>query len=249
VSPRPRAQLPDEAFERNGHARVDATAPRNRTAGTIRELIDLVVSRDVDDEILATAAGDLEAVLDRLNAAAAPGKRVRGHPDPSNHPQDYFPNSPLAGATNPLSLPLDMWGVSNPGGLDFIRGRAVFSLAYEGPPTCVHGGMIALLFDEILGNANIVAGRPGMTGTLTIRYRRPTPLLVPLELEARQIRVEGRKIMTTGTITVAGEITAEAEAIFIEVPPSQMLGIAGHNAQRAGGDVVDPELRRAIEAD
>jgi hypothetical protein len=109
--------------------------------------------------------------------------------------------------------------------------------------------MIALLFDEILGNANIIAGRPGMTGTLTIRYRRPTPLLVPLELEARQIRVEGRKIMTTGTITVAGEITAEAEAIFIEVPPSQMLGIAGHNAQRAGGDVVDPELRRAIEAD
>ncbi len=48
---------------------------------------------------------------------------------------------------------------------------------YEGPPTCVHGGVIAELFDELLGISNILAGPGAMTGTLTIRYRRPTPLL------------------------------------------------------------------------
>ena len=40
--------------------------------------------------------------------------------------------------------------------------------------------MIAETFDEMLGAANIVAGNPGMTGTLTIRYRKPTPLRTDL---------------------------------------------------------------------
>ena len=107
--------------------------------------------------------------------------------------------------------------------------------------------MIALLFDEILGTANLVAGRPGMTGTLSVRYRRPTPLLIPLELEARQIRVDGRKIITEATISVEGEVTASAEAIFIEVPPAQMLGIIGGNAERAGDAVIDKTMRQVLE--
>ncbi len=53
---------------------------------------------------------------------------------------------------------------------------ACFDWAYEGPPTCVHGGVIAEVFDEVLGAANIVAGVRAMTGTLTVRYRKPTPL-------------------------------------------------------------------------
>ena len=85
-----------------------------------------------------------------------------------------------------------------------------------------------------------------MTGTLTIRYRRPTPLLTPLELEAKQVNVDGRKIATVGTISVDGVITAEAEAIFIEVPPEQMLGIVSNNAERAGSAVVDPELAQLV---
>jgi len=107
--------------------------------------------------------------------------------------------------------------------------------------------MVALLFDEILGNANLVANRPGMTGTLTIKYRRPTPLLTPLDLEARQVSVDGRKIHTQATISVNGEVTAEATAIFIEVPPAQMVGIVERNAERADGDVIDPLMRQAIE--
>ena len=107
--------------------------------------------------------------------------------------------------------------------------------------------MVALLFDEILGNANLVAGRPGMTGTLTVRYRRPTPLMTPLELEARQVSVDGRKIHTEARISVNGEVTAEATAVFIEVPPTQMLGIVERNAERADGDVIDPVMRQAIK--
>ncbi len=71
-----------------------------------------------------------------------------------------------------------------------------------------------------------------MTGTLTIRYRRPTPLLAPLELAARHTGKEGRKVFAWGGIYYQGELTAEADGIFIEVPPSRMLDIVvGQRAQ------------------
>jgi len=63
------------------------------------------------------------------------------------------------------------------------------------------------------------SGNGGMTGTLTVRYRRPTPLHAPVEFEARLDRVEGRKNFTSGVLKGPdGEVTAEADAVFISVP-------------------------------
>jgi acyl-coenzyme A thioesterase PaaI-like protein len=56
-----------------------------------------------------------------------------------------------------------------------------------------------------------------MTGMLTIRYRKPTPLHVPLRLEARVVRTEGRKIFTEGRMFVGDTLTSEAEGVFISV--------------------------------
>ena len=63
---------------------------------------------------------------------------------------------------------------------------------YEGPPGHVHGGFVAAAFDEVLGFVQSTTGQPGMTGTLTIRYRKPTPLDTDLRFEATVQRVEGR---------------------------------------------------------
>ena len=48
--------------------------------------------------------------------------------------------------------------------------------AYEGPPGLVHGGVSAMILDQILGEAAGAGGKPGMTGTLTLSYRQGTPL-------------------------------------------------------------------------
>ncbi len=100
---------------------------------------------------------------------------------------------------------------------DKVIGHANFGVAYEGPPGHVHGGFIAAAFDEVLGMAQSLTGSPGMTGTLTIRYRRPTPLLTELVFEARVDRVEGRKIFTEGRLSAGGVVTAEAQGLFIAV--------------------------------
>jgi acyl-coenzyme A thioesterase PaaI-like protein len=80
-----------------------------------------------------------------------------------------------------------------------------------------HGGVIALLFDEAMGAANVCEGVGGFTGTLTVRYERPTPLDQELEVEAQVANAEGRKVITRGTISHGGQVTARAEGVFIRV--------------------------------
>jgi hypothetical protein len=103
----------------------------------------------------------------------------------------------------------------------------------------VHGGVIAETFDEMLGAANMVAGNPGMTGSLTVRYRKPTPLRTPLRIEARCLSRNGRKIKTWAGMYDGELLTAEADGLFIEVNPAQFLAIAEGNVGNADPTVLE----------
>jgi len=220
--------------------------PLNRLAAAMRRISGVAVALPLSDEELAAAGAELAALADRLEAAAPAEKLTRLQPTMNGHPQDHFPTSPMVGFANPVAPPVDVWAVTGEGGQREIRGKVTFGYQYEGPPTCVHGGVIAELFDELLGLANIIVGQAGMTGTLKVRYRRPTPLLAPLHLVSRFTGREGRKIFTWGGIYHQGELTAEAEGIFIEVLPGQMLGIVSGNADVAEAPLVDRAWRRMM---
>lgn len=200
--------------------------PRVALADALRRITTTSVGRPLGDEELRRAAADLAAVADRLERAAGPGRRDRSQPDPAGHPQDFFPTSPVIGFANPLAPPVVVEAAEGE-----LRGTAYFDYQYEGPPTCVHGGVIAMVFDELLGAANIAAGCPAMTGTLTVRYRRPTPLRTELRLEARCTGRSGRKVMTWGGIFQGDVLLAEAEGIFIELVPERFLSIIAANAE------------------
>lgn len=239
--------LPPSATAEHGHPRAAGDSPRNRLAAEVRRVSDLLVGRPLHDDAMVAAAEAVGRVADDLAGSADPGKAPRGMPDHRGHPQDFFPTSPIIGYANPVAPPVDVWAVRNEEGNRELRGRVVYRYPYEGPPTCVHGGVIAELFDEVLGSMTIVNGTPGMTGTLTVRYRRPTPLLAPLDIEARITSVEGRKIFAWGGIRHEGELTAEAEGVFIAVWPRKMLAILSSNAADGRVDLVDAELQAFIE--
>ncbi|MDT4891892.1 MAG: hypothetical protein QOE97_927 [Pseudonocardiales bacterium] len=120
-------------------------------------------------------------------------------------------HNPVTGPENAVAPPVHL--VSQPD--DSVRGDVTLGLVYQGPPGYVHGGVSALLLDHVLGVANHVAGESGMTAQLTLRYRRPTPLFEPLEITARQVAVDGRKIRTVGTISARGEECVVAEGLFV----------------------------------
>lgn len=94
-------------------------------------------------------------------------------------------------------------------------GHCQIDVPHGGPPDRVHGGIVAMLLDEAVGLACAVAGAPGLTAGLNIRYRAATPLHTDLVVRGRYTHSEGRKNFATAEITADGALLAEAEAIMI----------------------------------
>jgi acyl-coenzyme A thioesterase PaaI-like protein len=230
----------------DGSPRSTGDEPLNRLADAIRRITAAAVGHPVPDLEIAGVADQLVRIADGLEKRAPASKRPRFEPGASGHPQDFFPMSPMIGFANPVAPPIEVWSVQGEGGQLEIRGRVTFGYAYEGPPTCVHGGIIAALFDEVMGAANIVTENPGMTGTLTVRYRRPTPLLAPLEIVARFNGTERRKVFTWAGLYHDGALTAEAEGIFIKMDPDRLLDIATTNARASDEQVIDDDFAQLI---
>jgi acyl-coenzyme A thioesterase PaaI-like protein len=114
--------------------------------------------------------------------------------------------------SNPVAPPLYVRLVDQPDGSFAVTGTVTFGAAYEGPPGHVHGGMVAAMFDELLGFAQFSAG---FTGSLTVRYRKPTPLHRELNVRAWQERADGRKRIIKGTCHAGDTLLTEAEGLFI----------------------------------
>jgi hypothetical protein len=108
--------------------------------------------------------------------------------------------NPVTGGGSALAPPLHIEVVAG-----MAIGRCTLGLAFEGPPMFAHGGVSAMLLDQMLGHAVSVSGNPGMTVRLDTVYRAPVPLLTPLRLTAEVRDVDGRRV------TAAGAITTEAE--------------------------------------
>lgn len=120
------------------------------------------------------------------------------------------------GASNPLAPPVRV--TETPGR---VEGSVTFAPSYEGGPGLVYGGFIAAAFDGMLGRAVISSGRLGVTRSLTVRYRRPTPLSTALRIEATTGQVEGRNVEVNGRLWNGDELTCEAEAVFTTVGEGQ----------------------------
>ena len=128
---------------------------------------------------------------------------------------EFFPYSPVVGPLNPISPKIDFELV----GREF-HATHVFEPQYNGPPTAVHGGIVALVFDELLGALGAILGIGGFTGTLQVVYRSLTPLHRPVRLRSWVDREEGVKVFIKGTMYTTDadgtdRLGAEAEGIFI----------------------------------
>lgn len=150
-----------------------------------------------------------------------------------------FDLSPVMGRANPLAAPLRLTVEA-----DRVIGTVVFGRAYEGLPGCVHGGVVAGAFDELMGFVQVYLGVSGMTGRLTTTYRHPTPLETELQLEARVDRIEGRTTFCTGEIRTAAVLCAEAEATFVSPRHAQVTRLftdAGVDLASRPPDPIGPE--------
>ena len=99
----------------------------------------------------------------------------------------------------------------------------------------MHGGYIAAAFDEVLGSTQSLSGSPGMTGRLTVHYRKPTPLQTELQFEGWIESVDGRKILTKGELRAGEVLCAEAEGLFISIKTDQFVEMRAERDRRQAG--------------
>jgi acyl-coenzyme A thioesterase PaaI-like protein len=224
--------MSDGSDERNAHALLYSRwqepptsmlttrhVEMRRLADSMRIIIERLVATAAPTEQIISAADDLARVALTFDHFRH-GTEYEGFSEAANagaDPHASFEHSPFIGRANPLAPPMRLQEIDGK-----VHGRVVFGSAYEGPPGCVHGGYIAAAFDELLGATQSLSGHPGMTGTLTVKYRSPTPLHAELHLIGEIVRVDGRKIFTTGQLlvreTVGRErLCAESEAVFISI--------------------------------
>jgi acyl-coenzyme A thioesterase PaaI-like protein len=99
--------------------------------------------------------------------------------------------------------------------------RVTLGAAFEGAPKRAHGGIVAALFDDAMGMVLRIVATPAYTGELTVRYLAPTPVGVELEVRARLVRREGRKLWIESEATADGTRVATASGLFITIPPER----------------------------
>ena len=134
----------------------------------------------------------------------------------NENPSDFFPYSPAVGPFNPIAPPLTV-EVIDEGEYKEIRASGKLDGVYVGPPDLVQGGVIALLFDDIMGSVLVVNHCGAMTGTLEVRYENPTPIAEELLWTGKIEKVEGRKIYVFSDLWVSETRTAIARGVFVKV--------------------------------
>ncbi|MDS1113205.1 PaaI family thioesterase [Gordonia westfalica] len=182
---------------------------------TVRDLVDAVIRTEVGEDALADARQRIAAIVADLRSEQMDGPYGVRH---TRENTGMAWGNAVIGVRNALAPSLDVEHVD-----DGVRSEFTLGAAYEGPPGQVHGGVCAMLLDHLLGNAASYEGAC-YTGTITLRYLRPTPLGT-LTARAWVTEETGRKRIARGTISDAEGVTCEAEGVFI-VPRSAVGGPA-----------------------
>ena len=202
------------------------THDRRQAIGELGEALRTLIERATATEAPPADLRHCAAQLRAVGAALASRSRTRWMlPGADNLLAGIRMYNPVAGSGSGLAPPVH---------IDLADGHAVgtctLGLAYEGPPAYAHGGISALLLDQMLGYVVGAAGRPGLTVALDIRYLAPVPLHTPLRLDARVTDSSGRSSTAAGSIATADDPhtpLVRATATFVALRPSQLADLFG----------------------
>lgn len=192
------------------------SAERQRLGEAIRRLLDVAVRTGAGPSELGAAAAAIEQVSGSLA-----GQAVR--PTMAIDPDSYRSHMSLVGGLSHPAAPQLV--IELDPNRDRGHGEVIVGPAFQGGPGLVHGGVLALLIDHAMGCVAASPERPAMTVRLSLRYRRPTPLGVPLSVDVGLDRIDGRKLHLSASITAQGQVTVQAEAIFLALTSENLESV------------------------
>ena len=202
---------------------VDQTPALTERRDAVAELGDAMrglIATAVATEVPADQLREVTSEVRRLSGTLAAISRPVGRPSSVDDlRRGQRPYNPVVGPGNPLAPPMRVVIQD-----DVAIGTCTLGLPYEGPLTFAHGGISALLLDQIMGYASAAAGYPAVTGRLHVRYRTAVPLGAPLVVRGEVIDVLGVRVAVRGTISLEGDedsALVEADGRFLMLRPEQ----------------------------
>ncbi len=207
----------------------DGSVARAAAATAVRRLGHALMAHEVDEELLQRVAEQVDGLAVEAERA---GRRHRDIGEvtrrmfeediPDHAPVVHFDECFVSGPWNPLGIGIE---VVRDGGAAVAQ--IVLGTAFEGGPGMAHGGIVAALFDDVLGYLLTLHGIPGFTGELTVRYLRPTPVGTPLSLRGWVVERSGRRLRTAAQLHAGDELVASATAVFVEIDAARLWAARG----------------------
>lgn len=197
----------------------------------VRRLIAVTVTNTANATDTVALTEDLARVVDRIAAHVPDPVPSRLGPDrPAHGAYDGMPYDVVHGRYNPLAIPVVMHN-EPPKAI----GTVTFTTPYEGPPGCVHGAVLAGVFDMVLTAANLMDDAAGPTVELKINYRKPTLLHTETRFEAWIEGREGRVTTAAGRALQGDTVTVEAIGRFIKLEREQVIALQRRAEEQRSG--------------
>ncbi|MGE3621787.1 MAG: PaaI family thioesterase [Acidimicrobiia bacterium] len=196
-----------------------ASSARRRLVAATRAFADAAVDVDAPDDVLDRIAGDLEHWAADLHPG--PDRRARvddlkmtAYDDgpAATGTTNHNPDCVVCGPGNPISLGM----VVERDGADVVA-RLTLGAARRGAPGRVHGGLLSLAMDDLMGHVLVVEGLPAYTVRLDTEFLAAGPIGEELVLRSGVTGREGRRLSLWATVHAGEVLVARADALFITV--------------------------------
>jgi len=181
-------------------------------AAAVRSLADATAETAVDPEIVRDVTATIRDLTNRLAAATDddPYSGLVRRPVDYSVPQNPMPLNPIIGDCSPTRPEVALHYADGE-----VRGTARLSKRFTGPPGFAHGGISAMLADQIVAITPGAAGLGGgITKSLEVRYRRALPLGEDLELWG-VCTPDGDDMSARYTITSRDVVAVEGTAVLV----------------------------------
>src|SRR5215211_797905 len=150
----------------------DRRAAVEDLATSVRALADAAAETAVDPDEVRAIGKAVRALTTRLTRAVddSPYSGLVQRPVDYSVPEAPMPLNPIIGACSPTRPDVQLRYVDGR-----VAGTATFTKRFVGPPGFAHGGIGAMLADQIVAVAPGAIGERCITKALHVRFRRPLP--------------------------------------------------------------------------
>jgi hypothetical protein len=186
-------------------------------AGALRRLTGLLLSQEHDHPTVDAMLRQIDMWERELAGAVAPDPTPRIGPDSVESQRVYLDHASDIGAYNPAFPEYSFDRLD----ADSASGRVTFPVVFEGPPGLVHGGFLAVFFDCVTQHQSCASGRTGKTRSLTVTFRRPTPILTELRFDVTRSESDGR-VTSTARLLLGDDVLCVGEFNTLASPPDRL---------------------------